>query len=44
MMWKLFIKIKQHFCKHKFVKYYIHGVYVYRCAKCNKVVTKAGES
>lgn len=38
-MGNLFTGIKQCFCKHKFVKYYVSGCnkYVFRCAKCNKI-------
>lgn len=44
-MWNLFIKIRQHFCKHKFVKHYDTECecYVYRCTKCNKVIKKHSE-
>lgn len=47
-MFKLILKIRQHFCKHKYVKHYDPaykkaysrntGAYVYRCPKCGKVV------
>ena len=39
-MFKLILKIKQHFCKHKYRKHYEPKLeeYVYRCPKCGKVV------
>lgn len=37
----IFMKLKQRFCKHHFVKHYSseEQAYVYRCTKCNKVIT-----
>lgn len=48
-MFKLIRKIRQHFCKHNYVKHYEPnckkpyarslGRYVYRCSKCGKRFT-----
>lgn len=35
---KMITKIRQHFCKHKYVKHWMKGTgYNIRCIKCGKV-------
>lgn len=35
---KMIMKIRQHFCKHKYVKHWMKGTgYNIRCIKCGKV-------
>lgn len=35
---KMITKIRQHFCKHKYMKHWIKGTgYNMRCIKCGKV-------